>query len=406
MARYRKRKRARDTETSDMAAGTAASRSAEQRAALGIVPSRFAPLAESPANEGSGAQDSNGEGQEWTTVVKPPAKKRKIPKKDSPHYPSITYSTQSRLQSTVKLSDLQALVLYILADGVSPHWISVRHYTAIRKVVVLMVPGLELKMFGKNAAADDAENEEAPPASGARLDGVTADADGKSGGKGAVSAPRKRPPPPPPPKPYHPVDIAADALPAALQPLADIFAQVWPVMTPGDGNFTQMHSPVYAMLISPLPKAAKENGSNGPQESRAAPAWENKPTTVARLLASVDELREHEFPLHPALLHTEQEKLAESERRRQLKDADDWVDTRVSLDGQDAPEATSETEGGSGDAKNPTAGWEVLAMDCEMCMTSDGDLDLARISLVNWGGDVVMDELVKPEKTITDYLTP
>ncbi len=53
-----------------------------------------------------------------------------------------------------------------------------------------------------------------------------------------------------------------------------------------------------------------------------------------------------------------------------------------------------------------TAGREIFAMDCEMCKTEGGGLDLTRISIVAWDGSVVLDELVKPEKPVIDYLTP
>ncbi|EJD49017.1 hypothetical protein AURDEDRAFT_112749 [Auricularia subglabra TFB-10046 SS5] len=48
---------------------------------------------------------------------------------------------------------------------------------------------------------------------------------------------------------------------------------------------------------------------------------------------------------------------------------------------------------------------KVYALDCEMCLTEDGK-ELTRICVIDVGNDkVVYDELVKPHKTITDYLT-
>lgn len=40
-----------------------------------------------------------------------------------------------------------------------------------------------------------------------------------------------------------------------------------------------------------------------------------------------------------------------------------------------------------------------------MCKTAPGDFALTRISVVAWNGRVIMDELVKPAKPITDYVT-
>lgn len=70
---------------------------------------------------------------------------------------------------------------------------------------------------------------------------------------------------------------------------------------------------------------------------------------------------------------------------------------RSSLDGIAANHHTT--------AGSLTAGREVLAMDCEMCKTGEQEFSLTRISIVRWDGSVVMDELVKPEKPIIDYLT-
>ncbi len=196
------------------------------------------------------------------------------------------------------------------------------------------------------------------------------------------------------------MELSKDALQEPLKPLAEIFPHVWPVLAPGDDRYSHMRSPITAMLTSPLPKA-KDEKSTGVKPVRGAQDWQDQPVWVLELLANVEQLRENEFAIHPALLDTEDERRVETARRRAIRDPSygDWTDTRVTgvnrLDDLDSDKPPEDL----------TVGRKVFAIDCEMCKTSNGELALTRIGIVNWNGEVVMDELVKPDLPIVDYVT-
>ncbi|KAK4240617.1 hypothetical protein C8A03DRAFT_31212 [Achaetomium macrosporum] len=300
----------------------------------------------------------------WQTIERgrPVKKHKKTPGPDSNRYPGITFSQQARLQAKIHVSSLRDLILYIFADGPAPQWVSVKHRPEFRKIVTIMVPGLEEAMFKEKV--DFSTYSLAPDQAIDRIAAGTS------------------------PDDYYPRVLKKEALHQALQPFADMFPHIWPVKAPGDDKYAKLHSPMQTMLTAPLPKEKK--GALAPVSDPHG--WKDVRTRITEFLATTDELMENGFPIHPAML-------PEGEKRTAFNAPDGFVHTRVnSLEDGDVPEA--EIEQGS-----ITAGREVLALDCEMCMTGESEYSLTRISLVSWDGDVVLDELVKPDKPITDYVT-
>lgn len=378
-------------------------------------------VANAPEFDASPTNDVDGN---WETVERRPKKPRRSigsaareshkqnkPGSNNSNYPTLSYSELHRLQTSIKISDLQNLVLYCLADGSSPQWVSLRHHRHVTKAVVLLVPGLEKGMFdGRIVLPNPTCNEDvdqAPPGSPSGLEASTKDdsiADvgrNSTGGMQASFSGRNTSP-----DDYLPMSLVAHTLPVTLKPLANMFTHIWPVKAPGDDKYYKVHSPLHAMLAAPIPKAKEEKREDknrkGPKPFQESKSWENKRTPITTFLASDEELQENEYILHPAYFTTEQERNKETERRRNAKETaeDGWKDTHVvKLEDGDTPDG--EVPEGS-----MTAGRKVLAMDCEMCKTEGGNMDLTRISIVAWDGSIVMDELVKPEKPIIDYLTP
>lgn len=317
-------------------------------------------------------EEQTDDKDEWQTVTRPKKKAKKVPRPGKGGYPALTFSPKARLQSMLNLSSLRDLVTYIFADGTGPQWIGVTHRPQFRKIVTIMIPGLEEALFKEGVNYATFNN----------LRDVYVDATGDGDANAYVATS---------PDDYYPRKLDKDTLPEPLKPFADMFPHLWPVKTPGDDKHGKMHSPMAAFLTAPAPKE-KTSQKGGVKPAKEPNGWKNERTRITEFLATTEELADNGFVIHPALL-------PEGEQRDNFVAPEGWVVTKVDkLEDGDAPEA--EIEQGS-----ITAGRDILALDCEMCMTGESEFSLTRISLVNWDGDVVLDELVKPDKPIIDYVT-
>lgn len=345
------------------------------------------------------------DGGAWTRVENNKRKQKKGA------YPTLAYAGLHKLQSSIKIAHLQNLVLYCLADGVSPQWISVSSHSAIKKAVVLLVPGLEKAMFDgtilleeTSKKAQDAKVSDQDP------EAIKGSEDQKRTGcviskvanhENAILGSNF-----PSPDDFMPLLLApGENLPESLKPLANMFMHLWPVRTPGDARLAKVHSPLQAMLTVPLAKSQEgkweESKNKGGNPRRDNHRKENKRTAITAFVASKEELIENEYTAHPAWFVNHLEQEHDALRRKKAKETPEagWIDSLVEKI-QDAEIPVRDIEQGS-----ITAGRIVLAMDCEMCKVDDGELALTRISIVGWDGQVIMDELVKPHKPIVDYLT-
>ena len=260
-----------------------------------------------------------------------------------------------------------------------------QYHARVTRAVILFVPGLEKGMMNGEIALDDA--------SSLALH-VQSDHMHTESKKLSIS-----------PDDYLPTRMAAESICVPLKPLAEIFPHWWPVKAPGDERYSKVFSPLHAMLTVPLTKSREEQmGAKSQKPSKAAKGsnnWKNERTRITNFLTSKEELMENDYTIHPAMFTTEEEKEKEAERRQDAKESQNecWFDTAVE-ELQDGNVPEEDLEQGT-----VTAGRSIFAMDCEMCKAEGGKSVLTRVSIVDWEGTVILDELVKPKEKIIDYLT-
>ncbi len=348
---------------------------------------------ESSQDNGSLPHDS----KEWQIVdrrdKRKPKRKKAGDEKDRVKYPELT--SHASITAPIRIADLQALALYALADGIGPSWVAFKHARHTRKVVVLMVPGLERAMFDGSMSIDKgADSTVGLEQKESIVDECRGrDSDFRAWRNGVPAKTYKE---------SNPMEFKVQYLPKALQPLVDIFQYVWQVRAPGDSKYAKLHSPIQAMLISPLPQSRENKAIKGPKPPVEEKGWQSQRTAVAVFIHTANDLRDADYPLHPAVLDGDVEAaLLEQERRDKTGQnaAGGWVDTRVSNFSDGSVSGTAIQQG------SITSGRTVYAVDCEMVLTSDDKYSLARISIVDWNGTTILDELVKPSLPIKNYYT-
>ncbi|KAI1329137.1 hypothetical protein F5Y16DRAFT_366809 [Xylariaceae sp. FL0255] len=309
--------------------------------------------------------DDDAEG--WEMVdrkSKRPKKNKKIPQTTSSNYPSITFNFNAKLQSKISLEQLRNLVLYIFAEGVSPQWVAISNRPQFRKIVALMVPGLDEAMFKQNVDFSTYNEQFTNLDHRSRV--MTS------------------------PDDYYPRLLKKEELPEVLSDFADMFPHLWPVKTPGNERYGVMRSPLGTILTATAEKTKEEKGK-GVQHAKEPKGWKDQRTRITEFLAMPEDFLSNGYTVHPACIS--------EERRQNYQYPEGWVHTFVNnWEDGDVPE--DQIQQGS-----VTAGRDVFSLDCEMCMTGPEEYSLTRISLLGWDGSVIIDEFVKPDKPITDYLT-
>jgi RNA exonuclease 1 len=320
----------------------------------------------------SAATNHNGRTDEegWTRVEAKSSKRSKAQSNNEDYYPTLRINQNYR--SDTKLKDLRDLGLYLLADEAAPRFCAVANSRLVSKVVAIMVPGLDEKLLRRVEKLYASSDDPAQPTNG--HEGAVEFIDSSTNGiKTSIAR-----------------DLVAQAQPNSDQPLSWLFTNVLQVKAPGDTKMSKVHSPLQAMLLSQSSDKSQQRNSNVHVAER---------TPIASFVHSTDELREAEFPIHPALFTSQLDAELEATRREKTGQSatNGWVDSAIE-------ESKPEVDPSHEDAVSQ--GLTIYSVDCEMVQTSDDVISLARVSIISYpDGKVVMDKYVKPDLPITNYFT-
>lgn len=154
---------------------------------------------------------------------------------------------------------------------------------------------------------------------------------------------------------------------------------VWPTRAPGDR--TKLYSPSTTFLNAPLSKAEKKNIERM-ERSSGAGSDSGAILPLDSLLMTADNFVACDYPLHSDIL-------AQLNDEQPLPEG--WVET-----------GNPSLEKNSGVLVQGK--YRVLGLDCEMVMTANGSA-LARVTVVDWNLQTILDQLVLPDEPVTDFLT-
>ncbi|THH05849.1 hypothetical protein EW145_g4504 [Phellinidium pouzarii] len=360
---------------------------------------RLDPTPLSNAFESSFPEKEGEDSGDWLKVEKRKAKKARKTEERFNNVPPKFFYVNSEIvkrKSAIGIGEIRDLVLHLLGEAgpqpwlkvevnlqmlreISVHLIPIRTDLASKKVVVLFVPGilpehLNVDVQPVNATTNPYLPVSIPLPSGSStsfqphlqqpgptvvktLFGMT---------KEIISHARVEP-----------------SVSTKLPFVSRTFSHACPTRAPGDA--LRMHSVLSAFFQGPI----------NADERRRRVAASLKGTFYFCKDKDVDATNPLNYVLTPAQMRENDYPLPSY-----MRDVSEGLD--LSMGGEDWEETPNVEDEKTASDSRPV---EVFAADCEMCLTEDGKA-LTRISVVSYAsGEVLLDELVKPPKPITDYLT-
>ncbi|PPR07234.1 hypothetical protein CVT24_010171 [Panaeolus cyanescens] len=276
--------------------------------------------------------------------------------------------------------DIRDLIIHIVADGPPPNWLRIDNAQYIQKVVTLLVPGLTPELLSLPPLPTSATSNPNLPLAIPLLPRNPV------GNTLSLSGTTSLTPHSIPATLSHTITTSAtkaDTNAASMAPhipfIATTFTTACPTRAPGDQ--TRMHSVLSSFFNGPVSGEEKKRR----MVVRAREEATMKPSPTQYLL-TLEQMIENSYPV-PSYMADVFEK------------PEGWVET---------PQPVSPSSPNAQEKENKwkQKGQEkIYAIDCEMCLTEDGK-ELTRVCLIDYySGIVVYDQLVKPQKPITDYLT-
>ncbi|WVR04385.1 hypothetical protein IAU60_001387 [Kwoniella sp. DSM 27419] len=325
----------------------------------------------------SPAEQANDEGFVKVPTKEEKRKQRKVNK----HRPVFQYNAQEfRYGKKIGIAHVRDLVLYIVAEANKPQWLQVDHKAFIAHTVLLFVPGLLPAHLGLEQ-----------PSIASSMPFSTSPAEGST-----------------------------SAGTARVPTVPKLFTYACPTRAPGDDR--RLHSVLNTLLMSPIPDSIKKKKEQEQKQLAEIARSDNSPPFLYLLSSHQMIDNDYSLPsyvpmsdtpyipgldissLPPSLaaalsgpsgagdvhldvgLGGSSTSMNGNRGKRNRRD-DPWVETAQAI-------------GPPSDGRYP-----VLAMDCEMVVSEDGQ-ELARVSIIDYEtGKNVFDELVKPPKSVIDYRT-
>ncbi|WVQ68933.1 uncharacterized protein L199_007142 [Kwoniella botswanensis] len=320
-----------------------------------------------PSASASAITNPNTDEDGFTKV--PTKEERRKMRKLSKHRPSFQFNVNEfRYGKKIGIAHVRDLVLYIVAEGNKPSWIQIEHKSFISHTVLLFVPGLLPSQLG----LDQIPTISCMPFSTVPTPTTT--------GSGS----------------------STDPLPPARVPIIPkLFTYACPTRAPGDDR--KLHSVLNSLLMSPIPDGLKKQKEREAKQLAEAATSSDLPPFL--YLLTPHQMLDNDYPIPSYISPSDTPVIPGLDlstlpprgsttsmsngnvRTKGNRRDDPWLEI---------PQADGPPEDGK---------WPVLAMDCEMVLSEDGQ-ELARVSILDFdSGDNIFDELVKPPKEIIDYRT-